>query len=245
MVQEQILSLIFSDEDVTWQSLLMDIVKQEGLDPFDIDISKLTRGYIQTIKKMKMANLRISGKVILASALLLKIKSKYFVEHDIEKLNQLINSVNESELNDFDDVDLLAEINDEAEEKYPLYPRTPQPRKRKVTIYDLVEALDKAMSVRERRIERRIPYARKRIELPNALDITEIIVSVYNKIIKFFNKNKQETLTFTKLLPDNERDSKVYTFIPLLHLHNERRVELRQKKSFGEIEIELLRRKKA
>jgi chromatin segregation and condensation protein Rec8/ScpA/Scc1 (kleisin family) len=70
-------------------------------------------------------------------------------------------------------------------------------------------------------------------------DITQIIKEVYNKIRSFFIINKQKTLTFSQLLPSKTKQDKIYTFIPLLHLTTQRKVDLRQQQHFGEIEIML------
>ena len=244
MSEQQIYELIFNDDDLSWQSILIDVVKEENLNPWDIDISKLVKGYVDTIKKLKQANLRISGKVVLAAGLLLKVKSKRFVEHEMIQFDNLLRSAEEQQYvdEDFADIDLLAASSDEKTE-YPLYPRMPQPRKRKVSIYDLVEALDKAMGVRQRRIDRRMPYARQRILIPDAKDIEGIIVTVYDRIRKFFKSNKNDKLTFSKLVSGDDRESRLFTFIPLLHLSNERRVDLKQETHFGEIEVSLIPRK--
>ena len=55
----------------------------------------------------------------------------------------------------------------EKEENAQLIPRIPQPRKRKVSIYDLVGALQKALEVKKRRVIRSIPDA--------PLDIPEMV----------------------------------------------------------------------
>jgi len=242
VTEQQIYDLIFSEEDLSWQSLLMEVVKQEDLDPWDIDVSKLVKGYIKSLKKIKHANLRISGKVILSAGLLLKVKSKRFVNEDMQKLERLFQNAEEAEMDDMDDfgdVDLLAQGKEKTE--YPLYPRMPQPRRRKVSIYDLVDALDKAMKVRQRRVDRRMPYARQRIEIPDFQNVEGMIVTVYENIRNWFKKKKTK-LTFEELLPDDDRESKVFTFIPLLHLNNERRIDLRQEEHFGDIEIRMVGR---
>ena len=49
--------------------------------------------------------------------------------------------------------------------------------------------------------------------------------------------NKKDKLTFTKLLNSDSKEDKIYTFIPLLHLETDKKVNLDQKQHFGEIEI--------
>ena len=75
-MQDRILDLILEQNEVTWQTIIYDLIRSEEMDPWDIDVSVLTARYIETIKKMKEMNFFISGKVLLAAALLVKIKSE-------------------------------------------------------------------------------------------------------------------------------------------------------------------------
>ena len=124
-----------------------------------------------------------------------------------------------------------------------LIPRTPQPRKRKVSIFDLVEALERALEVKKRRLLHSIPPLN--LEAPKKKkDITEIIREVYGKIKEFFFKALPEKLTFSKLLPSDSKEDKVHTIIPLLHLAQQSKIELVQQIPFGEIEV-LMRKREA
>ena len=49
----------------------------------------------------------------------------------------------------------------------------------------------------------------------------------------------QKRLTFSQLVPSNTKEDKIYTFIPLLHLTTQRKIDLTQQEHFGEIEIML------
>ena len=73
-------------------------------------------------------------------------------------------------------------------------------------------------------------------------DITEIIRDVYGKIKSFFMSALKDKLTFSKLLPSESKEDKVHTFIPLLYLAQQNKIELVQETHFGEIEV-LLKRK--
>ncbi len=129
-----------------------------------------------------------------------------------------------------------------SEDDHKLIPRIPQPRKRKVSIYDLVNALEKALEVKRRRVERSIPELQ--VEIPEKkTDMTRLITDIYERVTGFFSKNRGRRLTFTNLIPSPSKEDKVLTLIPLLHLTNQRKVDLEQQQHFGEIEI-LLRTKK-
>ena len=159
----------------------------------------------------------------------------YTTREDIDQLDRLFSQTEETEEG------LYEEMETEHKEelgRVQLIPRIPQPRKRKVSIYDLVGALEKALEVKRRRVMYNIPPTNINIPIKTK-DITEIIRDVYGKIKSFFFKNSKNKLTFSQLIPSNSRTDKVYTFIPLLHLSNQRKIEMEQYKHFGEIEIML------
>ena len=238
-MQQQIFELLLEQEDVSWKSILYDLVKSEQMDPWDIDITLLTQKYIQIIKAMQEHDFRISGKILLAAAFLLKIKSAHLVDHDISNLDKLINQGEES----MDEEDLFNDLGDTKKEKqqFALIPRHPQPRSRKVSIHDLVEALQRAMASKKRILAKQKPV---RFVLPERkVDIMGVIRELYHKIVYYTNKESSEKLSFTQLLPPRAgRPEKVYTFIPLLHLENQHKVETEQAKPFDEIDVRLLKK---
>jgi len=62
-------------EEATWKDILIDLVKKNELDPWDIDIALLVDKYLETIKKIKLLDLRVPANIMLASALLVRLKS--------------------------------------------------------------------------------------------------------------------------------------------------------------------------
>lgn len=242
-MQEKIYELVLNGDEVTWQSILYELVKKEGMDPWDIDVSSITKRYIDTIRKLKELDFRVSGKVVLAAAILLKIKSNRLVGEDLMELDRLIAGP-EQEGALFDDVGVLESAGIEnLDEKPTLMPRVPQPRKRKVSIYDLVEALEKALEVKQRRVFNSIPplnvYTSKKTR-----DITHVIREVYGKIKNFLFLNNQQKVMFSQLVNSGSREDKIYTFIPLLHLNFQRKIDLEQKVPFGDIEVTMYSTKK-
>jgi segregation and condensation protein A len=215
----------------------MDLVKSQQMDPWNINISLLTKKYIEAVKAMQKHDFRLSGKVLLAAALLLKVKSNRLVGQDIEYLDSLFRSTEEDEDVLFEE-DLLKEARQlTEEEKMELIPRTPQPRKRKVSIYDLVEALEKALEVKERQLVRRMPPTDLKVP-EKGRDISAVIKEIFAKIKNFFTSTPSKKLYFNNLITDNaSKQDKVFTFIPLLHLSNHRKIDLEQEQSFGPIEI--------
>ena len=60
---------------------------------------------------------------------------------------------------------------------------------------------------------------------------------MYAKIKAFVYNNNQNKLTFSQLVPSQEKEDKVFTLIPLLHLTTQRKIDLDQEEHFGEINI--------
>ena len=231
---EQILDIILDQNEITWQTIIYDLINSEKMDPWNVDISLLTQKYIGLIKTLQQHDFGLSGKVLLAAALLLKIKSNKWLTEDIANLDNLFSSA-EDDMDEFlDGIDenYTPRENIDAE----LIPRTPQPRKRKVSIYDLVGALEKALEVKHRRVLRDIPVLN--VTAPTKKrDISVIIKDIYQKIAFFFQADSKKRLTFSKLVPSDTKEDKVFTFIPLLHLTNQRKIDIEQYQHFGEIEI--------
>ena len=233
---DRILDIVVEKDEVTWQTMIYELVKHEGMNPWDVDVTLLARRYIQMLKKFKELDFRVSGKVVLAAAILLKIKSQKLLQDDIGELDRLM-SAEEVQADEFyDDLEASSAGSLGVSEIPPLLPRTPQPRKRKVSIYDLMLALQKALEVRDRRVLRRIPHGR--VEVPHRrVDITRLIGELYERISGRLSAGGR--LTFSMLTDGLEREAKIHNFMSLLHLaHVEhRKVDLVQTEHFGEIEI--------
>src|SRR3989338_394945 len=233
-MQDRIFEMLLKEDEITWQTILYDLIKTEEMDPWDIDISILARKYIDTIKKLQEMNFAISGKIILASAILLKIKSQKLVEEDIARFEAIINPPEEEFIPEGLDNESLEALE---ENKIVIIPKMPQPRRRKVSLQDLVGALQKALKVEQRRIIRKeydldVPEV---IVPEKKVNINELIDNIYNKILNFFKT--ENSLTFSKLAGSERREDRIATFVPLLHLDHQRKIDLLQDEHFGEIGI--------
>jgi len=100
----------------------------------------------------------------------------------------------------------------------------------------LVDALQKALEVNQRKVIRKVEERSINVQLPKVkIDITNLIKNVYQRILDLFKK--EDKVTFTKIVSSDKKEDKIYTFIPLLHLDNQGKINLIQEKPFGEIEI--------
>lgn len=235
-MQDQIINLLLKEEEIGWKTIIYDLVKSGEIDPWDVNISVLTKKYIEIIRQMRDHDLKISGKVLLAAALLLKIKSTHLIEHDINQLDALLNNYEDLESEGGELLTNPADLSKKQRETYVLIPRNPQPRNRKVSVQDLVEALRRAMVSKKRILNQLRP---EKYQFPErTFEIMEVIHDLLQKITYYAKKDKM--LTFSKLLPPKAgKQEKVFTFIPLLHLEQQKHIEMEQEKPFEEIQIKL------
>lgn len=241
-MEDRIFQLLVQENEITWKDIIFDLIREEKMDPWDINVSLLTKKYIGLLNKMKDLDFKISGKIVLAAAILLGIKSKRLVGDDLDEFDRLLASGEQpDEAGFYEDLAMMRDASQiPEEERISLIPRTPQPRQRKVSVYDLVNALEKALEVKRRRIIKSMP--KLEVQIPERTrDINLVIKKVYSRILDFFIANPKSSLNFTSLVPSQTKQDKVYTFIPLLHLSNQRKVDLMQHKHFGEIEVRLLK----
>ena len=110
------------------------------------------------------------------------------------------------------------------------------PRKRKVTLNDLVSALNKALEVEKRRSIRKQLNEVVNVKVPEKkIDISKLIKDVYDKISTFFQT--KENLKFSNLVNSERKEDKIMTFIPVLHLANQEKITIEQEQEFGDIDI--------
>ncbi len=240
-MHDKIIDILFDQQDVTWQNMIFEAVKKEEMDPWDVDISSLAKRFLEMVKQLKEMDFKISGKIILAAAILLRLKSNKLLTDDLGELDRLIAMSEQTEEEFYDELEhqYLEKgriVTDE--EKFKLVPRTPQPRKRKVSVFDLVEALQQALDVKKRRVIRHAEWEQSTMTIPvKQRDITDMIGKIYESIMVYFMEKKSQKMQFSQLVPSNSREDKVYTFIPLLHLTNQLRVSLEQEYHLAEIDI--------
>ena len=236
-MQDQILDMLLKRDEITWQDLIKDLVKSEGIDPWNVDISLLAKKYVDIVKQLKEVNFFVSGKVVLAASILLKIKTNNLLNNNFADFDSLLFSNEDDDEEDYSSNYRLG-TNDH---NVRLTIKTPQTRKRKVTLNDLVGALEKALEVDERREIRKRRFDRipESIKIPERnINLGEKIKGVHGSIIEWFQKNEND-ITFDHLLKGGEKTDKVYTFIPLLHLENHDKISMNQSKHFENIYIRL------
>ncbi len=236
-MQDRIFSLLVEQNEISWKAIIFDLIKTEQMDPWDVNISLLTQKYVERLHQLKEQDLKVGGKVLLAASILLRIKSNKLVGDDLDEFDRLIAGADMTQEQFYDELEQELARGEEMglKEEYELLPRLPQARRRKVSVYDLVKALEQALEVKQRRVLHSMPPP---LPLPERkFDVTAALSTLFQRIRSLFSVHKK--LTFRELLPGETRQDKVYTFIPLLHLSNQQKIELEQTEPFGDIHIKI------
>jgi segregation and condensation protein A len=220
--EENILQMIIQKE--SWEEVIYYIVSLEKLDPWDVDLVKLTDSFLKFIRSVEELDFRIPAKIVFVAAVLLRLKADYlsFFEEKEEVLEEAQKSF----------VDLGIDPN-LIQLGYPIK-RIP---KRQVTLEELIYALKKALAVRERKIERkRIWQAQLQAEIGEE-DISKRIDEMLKEIDELMKKLKKTKLEFRRIVKKWNRDQIVDKFVPLLHLEQNQKIQTEQEDYFKEIFI--------
>ncbi len=205
--------------EATWKDVLMELVKKEKLDPWNIDIVEIIDKYVSAVKGLKILDLHIPANIILAASILLRFKSEVLLYTEQEE--------------DYHSGSQRQEVLVE-----PLTFRLRIPPKRRVTLPELISALDEAMTLKEARGQSKKVLD---VQFPlvfNSHTIQEDIERIYGEIKA--NVDKSRMVTFSAMVGiSNTEDVLTGLFIPLLFLAQKDKVTLVQERFFDEIIIAL------
>ena len=233
--QNQFFDLITSEE-LSWQTIIYDLIKTEQLDPWDIDLSILAEKYVQIIQQLEDADFFISSKVLLACSLLLRLKSEILINSYIQDLNNALYGRKDEKRYELERIEI-------DENDLPiLSPRTPMARHRKVTLKELMTALNQAIDTENRRIKREIKGRQAQrsaltvMPSGNFVPLKIRIKSIFG-IVNNHLSNGNTHMKFSHLAPAKEEQ--LASFVPILHLANNGKIFLRQPVHFQEIHMSL------
>jgi len=232
--QEKIHNILFNRE-IGWQEIIYDLINTEQLDPWDINITTLSDKYLERVRQFEEADFFVSGKVLLAAAFLLRIKSEMLLNKYIRSIDEILFGAKEEKAKPLERIDL--------DETIPmLVPKSPMPRLKKVTLNQLMEALGKAIATENRRIKKEIVYKNvlrdTSFSMPKKRPGIEVrITEIYGKIKNYFNGNvKEKRISFVKF-SENKREQKINMFPNLILLDHQKKIWLEQENHLEDFHI--------
>ena len=207
----------------SWKQLLLELVITEKVDPWDVDIVKVSDGFFRMVKQMEKVDFHIPANIILASAILLKYKSnalRIWIEPAAEEIQE------ESIETDGEEMTILS-----------LKPRLP-PRGQ-ITLDELILEMERVIKYDD--MER--PKKQATI-IPEIMDFPLPDYDIEAEMNSLYSRMKGEAdeeglVLFSRLVDGKSAQETILTLAPLLHLAQEKAVGLRQDKWWGEIFIKV------
>ncbi|MBU3896554.1 MAG: segregation/condensation protein A [Nanoarchaeota archaeon] len=224
LTDQQLIDLMIYEP--SWEDVIEKIIKDEGMDPWNIDIIRLANIYVHYLEKIQTMDLRIPARFILIAAVLLRLKS------DIFEVKGTRNYIAESDVKEEELLRILANIP-------PLQPPLKRVPVGNVSMEELLRALGKAFEVKERRVERKrkihemVHRALPEHEEDITKRIDDLLAEINGALAQIDN------IEFSRLVKHWERKEIVKSLMPLLHLATEGKINIHQHELFKEITIEV------
>jgi segregation and condensation protein A len=221
------LDLIGIAEKPEWKEILVDVVKNQNLDPWDIDLSLISQKYLEQVKELKKLNLKVSANVVLASSILLRYKSDSWVLTQQEII-----------------VPIMIPDDIYSEPIVPQLESVLRTTTRKVSLEELIAAMEDIMSKEKKKAERQNRLLERIVPdsllemAANSEDFEKKLKDSLEEIKK--NIDEENLVLFSDLLENRTSADIINRLIPVLHLANDGKIAVWQEKAFGEIFIHLL-----
>jgi len=222
---------LIDDRELSWRDILYEVIS--GMDPWDINLSKLATRYSGRVREMKDMNFRIPANVVLVSSVLLRMKADILNPHDPEPYAELSESFSYlfgEEIPSFPSLDDCAV-------EFDLELRPKRVPRRRITAVELIDAIQKAMQEKSTKKSRLLTKAGEAAEttllITPEIDITALIENTYGRVVTLLGD--KEVVLFSELA--KTKTEVISTLMSLLHLWNNNRLHLRQAHIYDEIYI--------
>jgi chromatin segregation and condensation protein Rec8/ScpA/Scc1 (kleisin family) len=214
MEYEDLYKLVLADE-LGWESLISSIVREEAMDPMDIDLIKMTDRFLAIIANNRI-DYRYAGRFVHTAVILLRMKSDRLADDILNKNINKSEGSGDSKYVKAVPFDVL------------ISPKLPLIRNRKITFTELINTIREALRYSTKtKVNFELQLKEIRME-----DMINLLV---DKLIRAFGL--KEVIALSDLLTKKDRKELVYTLLPLLFLSNMDKVELDQLEPFAEIYV--------
>jgi segregation and condensation protein A len=224
--------------------LLVDLVKQGKIDPWNVDVVEVADKFLQELENAKKLDLRVSGRVLLYAAILVRMKAEVLAEEVISNISDISECEEPYEclVLDYDDYceefveDTLSDLetirnleNEPKEDEIIAYLMQPHRKVRRfTTLKDLLTELKKAEKVKRKRKPSRVKKVV--LETPHEEDMEETICTVEKILERLFDKKGM--VMFSELVGDKNLSSKLSFFVSILYLSFRKKIEIEQKRIY-------------
>lgn len=224
---------------------IFELVIDEELNPWEIDLVSFSKMYLKKIKKSKTIDLLTAGRIIVMAWKVLRLQSDYLIVNLEEKQEEDIWEEIPEWYGDDDNYFYTKAV---IENEIPLEEKIRRKGERKVTLLELINAFEEAKEEMETREKLRKIRERERIEGIRRAneDIgehthQENIEMEIKIIMEKISKLNGRAIPFSELCNRMDKKEMVMTISSILFLANEKKIKIWQDDfPFGEIYIKAL-----
>jgi len=233
-------------ETLSWRDVLYEVMSQ--MDPWDVDIGEVATRYSRRVEQMQRMDFRVPATVLLVSSVLLRMKSYSLRFTELEGEEPYNGADEFDEYMDLEHEDFEESFGDEIQgigfegtdemgimdEEFIMPRRVP---KRKITAVELIAAIREVLG--DKRVKKRMKARDEPqpVIIPDNPDIKRLIDDVYKRIMKILYEQDMGAIRFSELVNRETGIVPVRIFICLLHLANDQKLRIKQRRMFEDIFI--------
>ncbi len=221
--------------------LLLHLIKQSKLSIYDINIVDITHKYVDYIKEMENMNLDIASEYLVMASELIEMKSRYLLpkkdEDEVSDYEENPEDELKKRLLEYEAYKNSVEKFRELESiRHEVYTKSPEriteltetkiSNDSDVTVFDLLEALERVMDRLENSKPLTTRITKKELSVKDRVDTIRSILSKKKKVL------------FVELFESFTREYVVVTFLSILEMAKDNEIKLMQENNFGEIYLE-------
>ena len=221
--------------------LLLHLIKKSKMEIFDIEISEITRMYLNYIEEMTDMNLDIASEYLVMAAELIEMKSRKLLPNKKDEEEESVEENPQEELKrrliEYKKYKESTEVFRSLEEnRANYYTKAPESLKKysneklendgSVGIFDLLDAFQKLLERQEYNKPKNTKITRKELSVKERVAKIRDILKVHKK------------LNFIELFDDFSKPYVVVTFLSVLEMAKNREINIKQDNNFSDIYLE-------
>lgn len=200
----------------------------------EIDITILADRYREYIREMEKYDLEIPAKAIRICSALLNMKTAALLMDEEQQQEEPVEELEEELEEEIEEEEDTVELEEPPELEMPVK----QKPKRRVHLEELKNSLKDAMQVKEQREER--IEQREMIDEQFEMDEDDLeskLNSLLDSIKGLVSSKTRRKIDFNNLIEQNDNEEKIEKFKHILHLENDRKVDLIQDEFLGDLKV--------
>ena len=221
--------------------LLLHLIKKSKMEIFDIEISEITKEYLNYIKEMTDMNLDIASEYLVMAAELIEMKSRKLLPNKKDEEEKEEDENPEEELKrrliEYKKYKESTEVFRNLEEnRANYYTKAPESLKQysseklendgSVGIFDLLDAFQKLLERQEYNKPKNTKITRKELSVQERVAKIRDILKVHKKV------------NFIELFDNFSKPYVVVTFLSVLEMAKNREINIKQDNNFSDIYLE-------